>query len=221
MVAKPVSRRALSANKTGIQPHTMNETTNTAVSNPVQSAPGIHAIIRGMRTPSTQRMGIRMRSSARPKPGRRPSARTTCIRVVVRDGLRPLDQEVDLGRLEAGDLDFEVELDFGQVLELDREQGLVPAGKLREAIVGDDIGPLLIFGQMIDKKGRDRVQPQDLRGLDPAVTGDDHVFGINQHRVRKSKLPDAGCDLTDLLFRVRSGVACVWLQLFGLAPNNG
>ena len=52
-----------------------------------------------------------------------------------------LENEVDLGGLEAGQLDLEVQVDQG--LQLDRQDLPVPAGFLGQPIVGKDIGALL------------------------------------------------------------------------------
>ena len=57
---------------------------------------------------------------------------------------RLVDDEVDLGQAEAGQLDVEVEVD--QRLQLDREDLLVPAGIERELVVGEHVGPPLGLG---------------------------------------------------------------------------
>ena len=52
-----------------------------------------------------------------------------------------LEKEIDLGGLEARQLDLEVEVDQG--LQLDRQDLPVPAGLLGQSVVGKDVGPLL------------------------------------------------------------------------------
>ena len=51
------------------------------------------------------------------------------------------EQRVDLGRLEAERAEVDAEL--GEVGHLERQQLPVPAGLLGEAVVGEDVGPLL------------------------------------------------------------------------------
>ena len=69
--------------------------------------------------------------------------------------VRPLafDQQVDLARLKAGDLDIEIQVDLGEMLELDGEKLFIPAGELGQPVVGQDIGPLLGFGQVVEPNG--------------------------------------------------------------------
>jgi hypothetical protein len=52
-----------------------------------------------------------------------------------------IEDKVNLGQREAGDLDIEIEIDEG--LEFDREHFPVPAGIQRKLVVGDDISPAL------------------------------------------------------------------------------
>jgi hypothetical protein len=90
------------------------------------------------------------------------------------DALRAAaDPEIDLGGLEADHLEVEVEVHLGQALQLDREQVLVPAGKLGEPVVGDHVGADLGLGEVLELEGRDRLHPELLCGADAAVAGDD------------------------------------------------
>ena len=54
------------------------------------------------------------------------------------------DQQVDLGCLEAGDGDIEIDLEFAQDFELLSEQRLVPAGIQRQLVVSDNVGLTMI-----------------------------------------------------------------------------
>ena len=69
------------------------------------------------------------------------SGQRRCIGVDFRNKVRLVirlhradDEAVDLGRVKTGYLDVEVEIDPGERLELDREQLLVPAGQLGQAV---------------------------------------------------------------------------------------
>ena len=61
-----------------------------------------------------------------------------------------LNQAVDLGDREAGDLDVEAEVMPRKLAELERQKFLVPAGVERKLVVGDDIGPLLLGAHAFD-----------------------------------------------------------------------
>ena len=64
--------------------------------------------------------------------------------------------------------------------------GFVPAGVFRDPVVGNHQRPALGFRKMRKHDHRHLGQPE-LLGLakNPPVTGDDHVAGANQHRVRR------------------------------------
>ena len=51
---------------------------------------------------------------------------------------RVVEHAIDLGEAEAGQVDFELEVD--QPLQLDRQDRLVPAGVERELVVAEDVG---------------------------------------------------------------------------------
>lgn len=124
------------------------------------------------------------------------------------DALRAAaDPEIDLGGLEADHLQVEVEVHLGQALQLDREQVLVPASKLGEAVVGDHEGADLGLGEVLELEGRDRLHPELLRGANSAVAGDDRAACVDQDRVREPEGLDRLSNLADLFFAVRSRVA--------------
>lgn len=53
------------------------------------------------------------------------------------------EQRIDFGHLEAGDRDIEIEIEAGQVLQLDLQDLGVPADRLGELVVSQDLGALL------------------------------------------------------------------------------
>jgi hypothetical protein len=120
---------------------------------------------------------------------------------------RTIQQQVDLGRREAGDLEVEVELQAGELLELERETRLVPAGVLGQPVVGQDEGAPLRITQVLQPHRRNLGDPEKLRGLDSGVAGNYRVPRIDQDGDVEAEPPDALGDLPDLLLRMGAGVA--------------
>jgi hypothetical protein len=81
-----------------------------------------------------------------------------------------------------------------------------PSRHSRQACYRDDIGSNLGWRQMLDTRGRDIVHAKKLGGLDPAVFGNYSIRTINQDWIDKSKFLDAGGNLLDLFFGVRTRV---------------
>ncbi len=124
-----------------------------------------------------------------------------------------LDDEVGLGGGEAGDGEVERGLDLQQMLRLDGQDLAVPAGILGKLVVGQDVGPSLGLAQMLEAHRWHVLQPQELCRFDPAVTGDDPVLAVDQHRIVEPELIDAVGDLAELTARVRACVALMRMQL--------
>ena len=110
------------------------------------------------------------------------------------------DQDVDLGGLEAGEGNIEIEIDRQQFLQLDGQDFPVPAGKFRKAVVGDDIGADLFFRQIRKAEGRHALHLKEPGCLDATVTGDDAARPVHEDRVGKAEGLDAVGNLPDLLF---------------------
>src|SRR6266852_5488277 len=117
---------------------------------------------------------------------------------------RLIEQQINLGEREAGDLHTEFEIDKG--LQFDREHLAVPAGVQGELVVGDDIGPTLSCIEVGQAKRRNALYPEKLSSFDAAVPGDDLVIITDQDRVGETELLDAVGDLPDRLLGVGSGV---------------
>ena len=85
---------------------------------------------------ATEEPGVTRPGYGRPGPDRQ--------RHIVGIGFRrrrgPFDQEIDLGHVETGGLQAEIEIEFGQLAQLLAEQAVVPAGDLGQAVVGDHEG---------------------------------------------------------------------------------
>ena len=61
--------------------------------------------------------------------------------------IQPVDQAIDLHRLEAGDGDIEFDLDLAQELQLMAQDLHVPASVLRQLVIGQGVGSLLSIRQ--------------------------------------------------------------------------
>ena len=136
-------------------------------------------------------------------------------RIVVGLGrvLERCDPQIDLGHLEAGDLDVEIEAEQRKILELLGEQPVVPGGDFGQAVVGDHEGAGLRRGEVIEAQGRHLGQAELAAGQQPAVPGDDVAVAIDQDRDIEAEGLDAVGDLPDLLFAVTTGINGVRLKL--------
>src|ERR1700722_1504188 len=121
--------------------------------------------------------------------------------------------QIDLGGLEARQLDFEVKIDQG--LQLDRQDVTVPAGFLGQAVAGKDVRAFLGLRQVGQPHGRHGLQAQQLGGSYPPVSGDDLAVAVDEHRIDEAETLNALADLADLLLGVGPGVAGIGLERFG------
>jgi hypothetical protein len=78
-----------------------------------------------------------------------------------------IEQKIELGGVEPGDLHIELQFQGSQILQLDLEDLLVPASQLGQPIVGDHIGPALGIRQMVQPNGR---HPRDAMRLERGST---------------------------------------------------
>ena len=142
-----------------------------------------------------------------------------CVGVDLRDPVRIVvglggaeDKAVDLRRVETDDLDIEVELDLAERLQLYRQQFLVPTGQLGQAVIGDDVCLNLCFGEVAQPDCRDLFEPKQLRRFQTPVARDDLSVFIDQDGVRPAECLDGRSNLSDLLFRVRTGISRIRLE---------
>jgi hypothetical protein len=66
---------------------------------------------------------------------------------------------------------------------------------------------------MLEPNGRHGGKIEQLRGLDPAVAGDDSVVLVDQNWIVEAEGLNARRDLGDLLWRMRSCVTAVGLEI--------
>lgn len=117
------------------------------------------------------------------------------------------DQHVDLRRIEAGDRDIEVKVEFREILELKPQQFTVPASVFGQPVVGDDIGADVGLAHVGKPHRRHFSHADQLRGFYAAMTRDDAGFLVDQNRIGEAEAPDGGRDLFELLLRMRAGIA--------------
>ena len=130
---------------------------------------------------------------------------------------QPVDQNVDLGGLEAGDGQIEVEVKRGEALQLERQQLMVPAGVLGELVVGEDVGANLGLCQVLEPDSRHRLETKQLGRSNSAVAGNDAAFAVDEHRVGEAEAFDAIGDLAKLFAAMDPRVAHAGPQRIDLA----
>ena len=97
--------------------------------------------------------------------------------------------------------------------KLQRQQFLVPARRLGNAVLGQCQGLDLGGRQMIDKDTGDGGHPELLGRGEPAMARDDDAILVDDDRAHEAEAADRGGDLADLLFRMRAGIAGGGLQV--------
>lgn len=126
------------------------------------------------------------------------------------------DEDVDLGQLEADDVEIEVQLapeaQVHQLGKLDLQVLRVPLREFRQPVVGDAQRPHLGRAQVVGHHRRNRGEPQRRGGLDAAMAGDDHALAIDQDRGDEAELRDGGLQPVDGPGSVDTVVVGVRLQ---------
>lgn len=89
---------------------------------------------------------------------------------------------------------------------------IVPPGVQRQAVVGDHVGALLRRAQMAQLDHRHFAQFELARCRQATMACDDPVVAIDQDGLGSAELHDAGCDLGDLGWRMRTRITRVGQQ---------
>ncbi len=126
--------------------------------------------------------------------------------------MQPLDQSIDLGHREAGERDVERVVVSEEPLQFLGEQLVVPAGVERQLVVGNHIGALLRRRHGLDPDAGHGLHLEQHRRRQPPMARKHAVVIVDEERVGKAELGDAGCELPDLLFRMGPGVFGPGLQ---------
>ena len=123
-----------------------------------------------------------------------------------------LQTEIDIGGLEAGQLNLEVEID--QRLELDGENFPIPPRLLSQAIVREDVRTLRRLGEVGELHGRHHLKTEQFCGGDPSVSGDDPALSVDQDRITEAELLNAPGNLPDLFAGVSSCITRIGSKRF-------
>ncbi len=133
--------------------------------------------------------------------------------VVARRGLlHPLDEQVDLAHLEAGDLQAEVQLLEGEVPERLSQEAFIPGRVLGQLIVGDHERLGLSLGQVLQTDGGHLGPTQEGGGLNAPMAGDDPLLAVHQYGGVEAEGLNALGDLADLLPGVNPRVVRIQLE---------
>ena len=100
-----------------------------------------------------------------------------------------------------------------QRLDLHPQKFLIPSGVHRHAVVRNDIGFLLSFGEMVGKYTRHFLDAFLLRRQDSAVTGNHIKIPVDDDGIDKAELPKRRAEFCDLLRGVGAGVVHIGNQL--------
>jgi len=134
--------------------------------------------------------------------------------------LKRFDPQIDLGHLETGNFKAEVETGQRKVLELLREQPVIPGGNLSEPVVGDHESAGLRPGEVIQTQRRHLGKAKRVAGRQPTMSGNRMELSIDQNRNIKTECRNAAGELTNLLPAVLTGVSRIRLDLLDRAVDD-
>ena len=97
---------------------------------------------------------------------------------------------------------------------------MVPTSFLRQLVIRQNIGPDLVFGQIVQADGRHLVDAQQFCGCDPTVSGNDHSRAIDKNRIGEAERPDAVRNLTNLAPSMGPRVSRVGDQILNFCVGN-
>ena len=100
-----------------------------------------------------------------------------------------------------------------QRLDLHPQKLLIPSGVHRHAVVRNDIGFLLSFGEMVGKYTRHFLDAFLLRRQDSAVTGNHIKIPVDDDGIDKAELPKRRAEFRDLLRGMGAGIVHIGYQL--------
>ena len=130
------------------------------------------------------------------------------------------DPQIDLTRLEAGDLDIEIKAAKRELPELLGEQLIVPGGNLGQSIVGDHEGAGPGRRQVIEAQCRHLGYAEQAACEQSSVTGHNIAVAIDQDRDIKTEGLDAVGDLPDLPLGMASRVGGIGFQRVDSTVHN-
>src|SRR5450756_1976232 len=131
-----------------------------------------------------------------------------------------LQNEINFPYLEAGDGNIKVKIERAQMLQLDREDGMVPAGFFCQLVIGQNVGSNLILRQTIQAYGGNFPDGQEFCRLDATVACNDHSRAIYKNRIGEAEGTDAVRDLTNLALRMDAGVHRIRDKILNFLVGN-
>jgi hypothetical protein len=112
---------------------------------------------------------------------------------------KTIDETINLRDGEANDANIELDVRFHVLLQLKRQQFLIPARVEGELIVRQHVGALLCGRHVLDAQARNSLHPELARRLNAAVASQDPVLAVDQYRIGETEAANAFGNLADLL----------------------
>ena len=100
-----------------------------------------------------------------------------------------------------------------QGLDLHTQKFFIPACVHRHTVIGNDVGFLLRFGEVVGKDTRYLSDAFLLGGKNTTVTGNNAIVTVDDDRIDEAELSQRGAELIDLLRAVGPGVVDIRYQL--------
>ena len=132
----------------------------------------------------------------------------------VRGSRMTIERHVEIGKAEPGHV--EVVILIEQIVELGRQQALIPTCKFSDAIVCERERTSIGVGQKTRANTWDIDQLQDVGRMPATMPCDDQICIVNNDRNDKAEPFDAGGDLVQLLVAVHPRIARVGDQCTAL-----
>jgi len=123
--------------------------------------------------------------------------------------LPEFEQRVDLRGLEASERKVEFDVEFGDVLQLERHELLVPTGVFGQLVVGNAVGAYLCLGHLAEANRWHLLYAKQLCSLDPPVSCYHAAVAIEEDRIVEPELANTVGNLPDLLCRVGTGITSI------------
>jgi hypothetical protein len=115
---------------------------------------------------------------------------------------------------------FEINPRILQVTQFKGQHFVIPPGVKRKAVIRENVGSFLCFGEIFQLNTRDFGKPEFSRRQRPPMPGNDTVFAIDDDRVCPAEFFDRGGNPCHLFVGMRAGVSSVRDKVFDLAVRD-